>query len=228
MLTISKLLVSFSLRIEKVDVALKISPLYSQDILVISHRSLLTICFNVRWMVISLPHTCPRYSTPQVMLNMFVVNSLFAQLFHSQPSIFFFLAVLICSSFDLQPLISLHAILQILTALLRVLVSQPPFSISTRWHIGWVLGKLLRYHDTKFTEHDIDLFNVRHELVWDAYIFYQSFWWVKIGTLDELECLHTLYMWRIREEKERNFDEFWFWEHGSRGCLGYTAHLFIH
>ncbi|RZC78550.1 hypothetical protein C5167_002753 [Papaver somniferum] len=52
---------------------------------------------------------------------------------------------------------------KILTALLRVLVSQPPFSISTRWHIGWVLGKLLRYHDTKFTEHDIDLFNVSYE-----------------------------------------------------------------
>ncbi|KAI3832567.1 hypothetical protein MKW98_002113 [Papaver atlanticum] len=52
---------------------------------------------------------------------------------------------------------------KILTALLRVLVSQPPFSISTRWHTGWVLGKLLRYHDSKFTEHDIDLFNVSYE-----------------------------------------------------------------
>ncbi|KAI3893341.1 hypothetical protein MKW92_051819 [Papaver armeniacum] len=52
---------------------------------------------------------------------------------------------------------------KILTALLRVLVSQPPFSISTRWHTGWVLRKLLRYHDTKFTEHDIDLFNVSYE-----------------------------------------------------------------
>ncbi|KAI3984947.1 hypothetical protein MKX01_004715 [Papaver californicum] len=52
---------------------------------------------------------------------------------------------------------------KILTALLRVLVSQPPFSILTQWHTGWVIGKLLRYHDIKFTEHDINLFNVSYE-----------------------------------------------------------------
>ncbi|OVA07121.1 hypothetical protein BVC80_1289g38 [Macleaya cordata] len=49
---------------------------------------------------------------------------------------------------------------QILNALLKVLVGQPPLSGLTQWHTGWVLGKLLRYHETKLTDHDIDLFSI--------------------------------------------------------------------
>ncbi|XAR69816.1 hypothetical protein NMG60_11001541 [Bertholletia excelsa] len=48
---------------------------------------------------------------------------------------------------------------QILHALLKVLASQPPFSVLIQWHTGWFLRKLLVFQDKKLDSRDVDLFN---------------------------------------------------------------------
>ncbi|XP_058209807.1 protein TRANSPARENT TESTA 9-like isoform X1 [Rhododendron vialii] len=52
---------------------------------------------------------------------------------------------------------------QILRALLKVLATQPPFSVLTQWQTGWFLRKLLIFQETKLDSHDIHLFNRSYE-----------------------------------------------------------------
>lgn len=52
-------------------------------------------------------------------------------------------------------------ILQILNALLKVLASQPPFSILIQWHTGWFLRKLLILQGKGLGDHNFELLNVR-------------------------------------------------------------------
>ncbi|KAF7146244.1 hypothetical protein RHSIM_Rhsim04G0130200 [Rhododendron simsii] len=52
---------------------------------------------------------------------------------------------------------------QILRALLKVLATQPPFSVLTQWQTGWFLRKLLIFQETKLDIHDIHLFNRSYE-----------------------------------------------------------------
>ncbi|XP_077235640.1 protein TRANSPARENT TESTA 9-like isoform X2 [Tasmannia lanceolata] len=49
---------------------------------------------------------------------------------------------------------------QILTALLKILVSQPQLSILTLWNTGWILRKLLVFQEKKLTDQDFDLLNL--------------------------------------------------------------------
>ncbi|KAG5553232.1 hypothetical protein RHGRI_011181 [Rhododendron griersonianum] len=57
---------------------------------------------------------------------------------------------------------------QILHALLKVLATQPPFSVLTQLQTGWFLRKLLIFQETKLDSHDIHLFNVRVQLIYVA------------------------------------------------------------
>lgn len=48
---------------------------------------------------------------------------------------------------------------QILHALLKVLASQPPFTVLIQWHTAWFLQKLLVIQEKKLDNHDVHLFN---------------------------------------------------------------------
>ncbi|XP_043713922.1 protein TRANSPARENT TESTA 9-like isoform X2 [Telopea speciosissima] len=52
---------------------------------------------------------------------------------------------------------------QIFNALLKVLASQPAYSASAQWNTGWVVRRLLIFHEKKLTDHDFDLFNISYE-----------------------------------------------------------------
>lgn len=52
---------------------------------------------------------------------------------------------------------------QILNALLKVLASQPPFSVQFQWHTGWFLQKLLAFQEEKLVDNDFHLFNTSYE-----------------------------------------------------------------
>ncbi|KAM1109215.1 hypothetical protein ACFX19_008756 [Malus domestica] len=54
----------------------------------------------------------------------------------------------------------------ILNALLKVLASQPPYSILIQWHTGWFLRKLLICQGKGLSDHNFQLFNVRIQLIW--------------------------------------------------------------
>ncbi|GMP84221.1 hypothetical protein CsSME_00037833 [Camellia sinensis var. sinensis] len=54
---------------------------------------------------------------------------------------------------------------QILHALLKVLASQPPFTVLIQWHTAWFLRKLLVIQEKKLDNHDVHLFNVRVQLI---------------------------------------------------------------
>ncbi|XP_024187954.1 protein TRANSPARENT TESTA 9 isoform X2 [Rosa chinensis] len=52
---------------------------------------------------------------------------------------------------------------QILNALLKVLASQPPFSILIQWHTGWFLRKLLIFQGKGLGCHNTQLFNASYQ-----------------------------------------------------------------
>ncbi|XP_028119530.1 protein TRANSPARENT TESTA 9-like isoform X2 [Camellia sinensis] len=52
---------------------------------------------------------------------------------------------------------------QILHALLKVLASQPPFTVLIQWHTAWFLRKLLVIQEKKLDNHDVHLFNTSYE-----------------------------------------------------------------
>ncbi|XP_021816875.1 uncharacterized protein LOC110759147 isoform X2 [Prunus avium] len=52
---------------------------------------------------------------------------------------------------------------QILNALLKVLASQPPFSILIQWHTGWFLRKLLILQGKGLGGHNFELFNTSYQ-----------------------------------------------------------------
>ncbi|KAL7170660.1 hypothetical protein ACSBR2_035524 [Camellia fascicularis] len=52
---------------------------------------------------------------------------------------------------------------QILHALLKVLASQPPFTVLIQWHTAWFLQKLLVIQEKKLDNHDVHLFNTSYE-----------------------------------------------------------------
>ncbi|RXH76382.1 hypothetical protein DVH24_019270 [Malus domestica] len=52
---------------------------------------------------------------------------------------------------------------QILNALLKVLASQPPYSILIQWHTGWFLRKLLICHGKGLSDHNFQLFNTSYQ-----------------------------------------------------------------
>ncbi|KAL6273342.1 hypothetical protein ACE6H2_024034 [Prunus campanulata] len=52
---------------------------------------------------------------------------------------------------------------QILNALLKVLASQPPFSILIQWHTGWFLRKLLILQGKGLGDHNFELLNTSYQ-----------------------------------------------------------------
>lgn len=52
---------------------------------------------------------------------------------------------------------------QILNELLKILASQPPFSVLIQWHTGWFLRKLLILQEIKLSDYGFQLFSISYE-----------------------------------------------------------------
>ncbi|XP_050114476.1 protein TRANSPARENT TESTA 9-like isoform X2 [Malus sylvestris] len=80
-----------------------------------------------------------------------------------------FLLFILAETKDLHPLLAQMTGLSgmqymiILNALLKVLASQPPYSILIQWHTGWFLRKLLICQGKGLSDHNFQLFNTSYQ-----------------------------------------------------------------
>ncbi|XP_034224336.1 protein TRANSPARENT TESTA 9-like isoform X2 [Prunus dulcis] len=99
-------------------------------------------------------------------------SGILAHVFSDNPSLSLaslFLLFILAEAKDLHPLLAQMIGLNgmqnmiILNALLKVLASQPPFSILIQWHTGWFLRKLLILQGKGLGDHNFELLNSSYQ-----------------------------------------------------------------